>query len=105
MVYAAAVVPNPGVAELEEYLKGKGRKTAEDISAATGWDDRTVRRLAASSDLIISSPGREGYKHIAEITMEEYDHYRNARRSQCRKMLGKLIRTDRIYYRRTAAAV
>jgi len=100
MTYAPTPVPDPGIAELEAFLKGKGWLSAAQIEAATGWDDRVVRDLASESDLIISSPGRIGYKHLMDATSDEYHRYRNARRSQARKMVAKVIRTDRIFYRR-----
>lgn len=104
MRFAARPAPDVGVAELEGYLKGKGWQTAAEIEAATCWCDRTVRELASESDYIISSPGRAGYKYLGDATAEEYERYRNARRSQARKMVGKVIRTDRIFYRRTSVA-
>lgn len=90
----------PGVADLEEFLRGKGWLERAEISAATGWDERHVRKLAAASDLVISYPGSPGYKLLAECTHEEYERYRLARRSQARDMIAKVVRTDRIYYRR-----
>lgn len=97
---------DPGVADLEAWLESATRWLgAEDIAQGTGWDDRRIRDLASESDLVISSPGKRGYRHIRHVTAEEYHRYRNARRSQARKMVGKVIRTDRIFYRRTAANV
>jgi hypothetical protein len=97
--------PDPGIAELVEFLSGKDWMTARQISEATKWNDRTVRELASASDEVISYPGSPGYKLLADCTREEYERYRNARRSQARDMLGKVLRTDRIYFRRSAASV
>jgi hypothetical protein len=90
----------PEVADLEAFLLGKGWKERAEISAATGWDERRVRQLAAASDQVISYPGSPGYKLLADCTREEYERYRMARRSQARDMIAKVIRTDRIFYRR-----
>ena len=92
----------PDASGLESFLRGKGWISAKDIAGQTGWNDRAIRKLASASDRIISAPGIEGYKLLAEATQEEYHHYRNARRSQVRSMLAKVIRTDRIYYARPA---
>lgn len=97
------VVKSHEVAELVEFLRGKGWMTADAIAVAIGWNDRKVRALASESDWIISSPGRPGYKHLLDATADEYARYRNGRRSQAREMVAKVIRTDRIFYRRAAA--
>lgn len=95
-------VVDPGVADLVEYLRGKDWMTAAEISNATGWDDRKVRELASESDEVISYPGSRGYKLLSACTAAEYEHYRLARRHQARAMIAKVIRTDRIFYRRPA---
>lgn len=100
--FSKPAIVDPGVAELVEFLKGKGWMSAAQITAATGWDDRSVRELASESDYIISSPGRMGYKFIFDATADEYHRYRESRRGQARKMVGKVIRTDRIYYARSS---
>lgn len=92
--------PNP--AELVAFLQGKGWMKADQIAGQTGWDDRFIRDLASASDDIISSPGRAGYKLLAEATREEYERYRNGRRSQAREMIAKVIRTDRKFFARPA---
>jgi hypothetical protein len=88
----------PGVRQLEDFLRGKGWIYRREISARLGWSERTVRELAAASDEVISYPGSPGYKLMADCTREEYDHYRNARRSQVRGMISKLLRTDRRFF-------
>jgi len=96
-----ALPEDPGVADLERWFEEQSTwKSAHEIAAETGWNDRKIRDLASASDLIISSPGRKGYRHIRHVTSDEYHAYRNGRRSQCRLMLAKVIRTDRIFYRR-----
>lgn len=95
----------PGVADLEAFLQGKGWQERAEISAATGWNERHIRKLAAASDLVVSYPGSPGYKLLADCTVDEYDRYRLARRSQARDMIAKVIRTDRIFYRRPAASL
>jgi|GEM_PF-3182639 len=105
MVYAKPAVAKPEITELEDFLKGKGWMSAEEITAETGWNDRAVRNLASKSDLLISSPGIKGYKYLYDATLEEYLNYRNGRRSQVRMMMAKVIRTDRKYYARSATSV
>ena len=100
MVFARPPALDPGVADLVEFLEGKGWMTAREIAAATAWNDRTVRELASQSDAVISYPGSPGYKLLSRCTLAEYERYRLARRSQARDMLAKVIRTDRIFYRR-----
>jgi hypothetical protein len=92
----------PDPAELVAFLGGKGWLKADKIAQETGWDDRFVRDLASASDDIISSPGRPGYKLLVEATREEYERYRNGRRSQAREMIAKVIRTDRKFFARPA---
>ncbi len=104
LVFDRPKASKPEVADLEAFLKGKGWLERTQISAATGWDERHVRKLAAASDHVISYPGSPGYELMADCTHEEYERYRLARRSQARDMIAKVIRTDRIYYRRPAVA-
>ena len=92
----------PGVDELVAFLRGKGWMTRRQISAVTGWDERLVRAIASESDDIVSYPGSPGYKLLVECTRDEYESYRNARKSQARDMIAKVVRTDRIYFRRSA---
>ena len=97
--------PTPSKADelaLVSFLQGRVWMTAAQISAATGWTDRAVREVASGSDQVISYPGSPGYKLLQDCTVEEYHHYREARRAQAREMVGKVIRTDRIFYRRSA---
>ena len=85
---------------LETFLQGNGWMTAEAIANDTGWNDRKIRDLASESDHVISYPGSPGYKLLSDATREEYEHYRNSRKAQARVMIGKVIRTDRIFFRR-----
>jgi len=98
--------PTPDKADelaLVSFLAGRGWMTAAQISAATKWSDRAVREVASHSDQVISYPGSPGYKLLVDCTVEEYHRYREARRAQAREMVGKVIRTDRVFYRRAAA--
>jgi hypothetical protein len=95
--------PTPDRADeraLISFLGGRGWMTAAQICAATRWTDRAVREIASGSDQVISYPGSPGYKLLGDCTAEEYHRYRLARRNQAREMVGKVIRTDRIYYAR-----
>lgn len=100
-------ITDPGVADLVAFLADPSIDwiTAARISAATGWDDRRVRDLASQSDEVISYPGSPGYKLLRKCTLAEYERYRLARRSQARDMLAKVIRTDRVFYRRAPVAL
>lgn len=97
-------IEDPAIADFVEFLRGRGWMTARTITEETRWNDRTVRHLASESDEVISYPGSPGYKLLADCTREEYERYRNARRSQARDMLSKVIRTDRIFFRRPAVS-
>ena len=105
LTFAKPRKAKPALAELVAFLRGKSWQTAEEISEANTWNDRDVRRLASASDEVISYPGSPGYKLLCECTCEEYEHYRNARKSQARDMIAKVIRTDRVFYRRTGATI
>lgn len=70
------------------------------IEAALGWSDRKVRQVASDSDWVIGRIGYPGYKFIHNATADEYQHYRNARRKSVRELLGKVRRTDRVYFNR-----
>lgn len=88
------------VTDLEAFLAGKGWTTVDQITHATGWDDRKIRAVASESDSIISRPGRPGYCHIRDITRDDYERSRAAMRSQTRKMIARVIRWDREFFRR-----
>jgi len=100
----ARTAAKPATEELVAFLRGKGWLTARQIADATKWDDRAIREMASASDAVISYPGSPGYKLLSDCTAEEYHHYREARRSQARDMLAKVIRTDRVFFRRSAIA-
>lgn len=74
------------------------------IEAALKWSDRKVREVASDSSWVIGRIGSPGYKFIHNATPEEYEHYRNARRKSVRELLGKVRRTDRVYYGRELPA-
>jgi len=93
-----------GVGALEEFLRGKGWMTARQIAEQKHWSDRLVREIASASNYVISYPGSPGYKLLMDCTLEEYERYRAARRSQARDMIAKVVRTDRIFYRRLPVA-
>ena len=94
---------NAQAGELAAFLQGRGWMTAREICASLHWSDREVREAASTSDEIISYPGSPGYKLLKDCTKEEYDRYRDARKSQARDMIAKVVRTDRIFYARRAA--
>ncbi len=83
---------------LVNLLRGKEWTSSYLIEQALGWSDRKVRAVASGCDWVISAPGGEGYRFIHDATPDEYHHYRNARRAQVREMLGKVMRTDRVFF-------
>lgn len=105
MVFTKPAATDPAIADLVEFLRGKGWMTRRQISAATGWNERMVRELASQADAVISYPGSPGYRLLADCTVDEYHNYRNARLSQARDMARKVIRTDRIFFRKPTAVV
>lgn len=70
------------------------------IALALGWSKHHVRRVAARTDQVVARIGVEGYKLLNRCTREEYDHVRNARRSQIRQMGLKVLAQDRIFFGR-----
>jgi hypothetical protein len=98
--YAPVAPVDPQIGDLERCLRGRGWTSAEDLAEQLRCDDRRVRKLASMSDQIVSGPGRPGYCHIADITREDYERCRAAMRSQTRKMIGRIVRWDRHFFRR-----
>lgn len=100
LVFAPPTVVPLSVTNLEDYLRGKGWVEIEQITAATGWDDRKIRAVASKSDVIITRIGKPGYCHADDITLEHYEHARKSMLSQSRVMIGRVVRWDRRVYAR-----
>jgi hypothetical protein len=76
------------VAELLNTLNGQGWVTSREIRAAKGWEDRTIRLLAAASDGQVLS-GQHGYKLTSQATPEEMMHATSWLESQAREMSNR----------------
>lgn len=88
------------VAPLRDWLRGKGWRTARQISEAegAGWTDRECRLAAeASGGEIIT--GQKGYKLLSEATPEEVSHAAAWLRSQGEKMIDRSVEIQRLYHR------
>ena len=91
-----------------ELLKGTGWRTAADLLKAIGAPDndtnrRSLRALAEASGGLIAG-GQQGYKLVEEMTAEEYNRYRNWMKSQADRMTGRILASDKVFYRRQPIA-
>ena len=85
-------------ATLAKWLRqAGGRRTAAQIAAALGWDERRVRGAAeACGGAVLSAPGIAGYRLAAATPVAEYYADERPRyRSQIRAMLRRMIAMDR----------
>ncbi len=73
------------VDELIRLLADRGWTTGREIRIAQGWDERTIRALAAASDGQILS-GQQGYKLTRQATPEEMQHATSWLESQAKEM-------------------
>jgi hypothetical protein len=87
------------VLKFMELLRGRGWMKATFIQQITGWDLRTMREWASSSNGEIIS-GQEGYKLNCEATPEEANHSAERMISQGKDMIrrGIAIRRKHIEY-------
>ena len=104
-----AVAPaDPNVEWFVAFLEGKDWTPAAEVLAAAGRavtedNKRWLRALRrASAGRIAGGPGAPGYKLVAEMTGEEYQHWRNAMKRQADEMLAGILEADRVFYRRQA---
>ena len=74
--------------ELIGLLADRGWLTGREIRSARGWDERTIRALAAASDGQILS-GQKGYKLTRQATPEEMMHATNWLESQACEMSAR----------------
>lgn len=87
-------------------LEGKGWMLSDALLKEMGEPQtearrRWLRRCAAASDGRIAG-GQEGYKLVREMTAEEFNHFRNAMKSQADEMLARVMASDRVFYARKA---
>jgi len=91
-----------------ERLRGRGWTSADALLDMMG-EPRTearrrwLRRWANFSKGEIAS-GQEGYKRVREMTAEEYNHFRNAMKSQADSMTRRILESDKVFYGRAAVA-
>ncbi len=88
-------VPEPiaeDVRMLREYLDHRGWVLAKQIKQSLGWDERTVRAVAAASRGHVIS-GQQGYRLTKQAPDDEVQHAVNWMRSQARNMT---LRSDEI---------
>ena len=94
----------PDVGELGRILEERrGWLKAAEIERLTGWSDRIIRELAASSGGRILS-GQRGYRHLSHASVEEIDHAANWLESQAAHMQERAIALRRAAIRVSAGA-
>jgi hypothetical protein len=93
-----------------DILRGKDWATAAEILQIIGHDPknenakRSLRAVADASAGQICG-GQRGYKLATEMTLLEYDHWRNGMLSQARELQRRVIETDKLVYPRRAVPV
>lgn len=97
---------HPNIEWLVRFLDGKDWTPCDDVlkaaSKAVGeYGRRWVRRLAQrSKGRVIGQPGQAGYKLTIACTAQEYNHWRNAMKSQADEMTARVLQADRVFYSR-----
>jgi hypothetical protein len=76
---------DPRVAALLDLLSDRGWLSGREIRERKGWDERTIRLLAAASDGQILS-GQKGYKLTRQATPDELHHATAWLESQAKQM-------------------
>lgn len=89
---------------LVQILTGKDWMTATEILTvmglpATDSHKRSIRAIASDSEGKIAG-GQKGYKLVTQMTREEYNHYRNWMKSQADDMTARILKSDKVFYRR-----
>jgi len=89
------------VQALEEYLEGRGWKTARELERVLGYKERKIRALAEeSAGKILSGPGCPGYRLASEATPEECAEAANRMVSQGKRMIRRGIAIRNVSVRR-----
>lgn len=97
---------HPNITWLVALLEGQDWTPCETILKAAGktlteHHRRWVRRLAQrSKGRVIGQPGQAGYKLTTACTAAEYQHWRNAMKSQADEMCSRIIAADKVFYGR-----
>jgi hypothetical protein len=98
---------DPNILFLVEQLAGSGWRTAKELSASIEArvnvgrkvGERYLRALASASGGQIAG-GQRGYKLVREMTVEEYQHWRNWMKSQSDEMCRRVLQSDKVFYGR-----
>ena len=94
----------PAVDWMIAFLCGRDWTTASEMCqqigvANTDGHRRSLRAAAEASEGRIAG-GQRGYKLVAEMTKEEYNHFRNWMLSQTAKMEYRIVQSDRVFFGR-----
>jgi hypothetical protein len=93
---------NADLERLASYLRGRGWRTAREITAVLGFNDRYTRRIAELSDgALIGSD--LGYKLTLEATPEEINEWEARYASQIDRMTARRVKTLKAWHSRRAA--
>jgi hypothetical protein len=87
---------DPRVDEFIALLEDRGWIYAKQIRQAKGWDEKTIRDLAAASEGQIIG-GQKGYILTLQATAEERDRAVNWLNSQAKKMLQRAGQISRLH--------
>jgi len=103
-LFGSEAAVSEAVQVLIDLLSGRGWLTASQICTAIGLEDsdgnrRRIRFLAAESQGEVAC-GQKGYKLVSAMTREEYEHYRRWMKSQADQMTRRVLKSDRVYFRR-----
>lgn len=97
---------DPNVEWLVNALWGRDWRLAADILEQAGKPNtegnrRWLRALAKASCGRVAG-GQRGYKLVTQMTLEEYQHWRNWMKSQADEMTARILEADRVFYSRQA---
>jgi hypothetical protein len=93
---------NADLERLVAYLRGRGWRTAREIAAVIGFNDRYTRRVAEFSEgAIIGSD--LGYKLTGDATPEEINEWEGRYASQIERMTARRVKTLKAWHSRRAA--
>lgn len=95
---------DPTVEWLVRELAGMDWMTAAEIlrhaqQPVNDSNKRWIRAMAAASKGRVAG-GQRGYKLVEEMTVEEYNHWRNWMKSQADYMTARILEADKVFYRR-----
>ena len=89
-------------ARLLWYLSGRGWRTAKDIYAMLGFNDRYTRRLASECEgKIIGS--QDGYRLTMDATPEDMNEWRGRQQSQIEQTQKRIIQTEKAWHGRKSS--